>query len=407
MLGCESMKRKDIEYLCNIMSNLCGLPVRIYAKKKEIFFSSLIHFSKDPILPYEDEIFAIQSKIGYYITPEFFFFGIVKYRMYTIVLGPSRPSKLNTQAIKSLAFTCDICSEEINDFINGIESLVAMPLSSIIQVLCSINFVLNGTKLSLKDITIQDTEQSLLLAEIEKLSQNISSNEMMKNEATDVHNTFQLEELILNFVQHGDIDGLKQCFSSAPAVHSGTLAAETLRDVKNTFIVTATLVSRAAIRGGLNVQNALSLSDIYIQRCELLDSLEHINNLQYHMVLDYAERVHNLFMGQNVSRLAKDVANYVQQHLFEPMDIASLSHALFISRTHLAALFKKETGITLSEYVLNAKIIEAKKILCHTDKSISAIAIHLGFSSQSHFTNTFKKITGITPNEYKSRHSQF
>lgn len=54
-----------------------------------------------------------------------------------------------------------------------------------------------------------------------------------------------------------------------------------MRQVKNLFIVAATLVSRAAIQGGLDTEEALSLSDAFIQRCELLGTPDRITNLQY------------------------------------------------------------------------------------------------------------------------------
>ena len=98
----------------------------------------------------------------------------------------------------------------------------------------------------------------------------------------------------MNFVRHGDVAALTEWLKNAPAVRPGKLSSDALRQLKNTFIVTATLVSRAAIRGGMDVNDALSLSDAYIQRCELLSHVESIENLQYHMVFDYTGRVEKL-----------------------------------------------------------------------------------------------------------------
>ena len=77
------------------------------------------------------------------------------------------------------------------------------------------------------------------------------------------------------------------------------------------FIVTATLVSRAAIRGGMDVDDAFSHSDSYIQQCELLSLPEEIMNLQYRMILDYTERVERLHLGNPPTKLTVDVANYI------------------------------------------------------------------------------------------------
>ena len=221
-----------------------------------------------------------------------------------------------------------------------------------------------------------------------------------------MHNTLALEQTIMNFVRHGDTAALKEWLKNAPAVRPGILSSDTLRQLKNTFIVTATLVSRAAIRGGMDVNDALSLSDAYIQKCELLSSVESIVNLQYHMVFDYTERIEKIRLGKTPTKLLTDIANYAQKHLTEPVDIDALAKAMFVSRTHLAVKFKKETGMTLTDFILKEKVEEGKRLLRYTDKPISAIAAYLGFSSQSHFANTFKKYANSSPNEYRLKHNK-
>ena len=345
--------------------------------------------------------------IGYFITPRFHYYGFVNSGTYKIVLGPSRQWTANETDLTELAFECDVPKDETGNFISSMKSLAVLPLNSVLQTLCSMNFVLNGEKLSIADITIYDEEQL-------KLSDEINADETQKkyNETdslanvTAVHNTLALEQTIMNFVRDGDTAALKEWLKKATAVRHGILSFDTLRQLKNTFIVTATLVSRAAIRGGMDLNDALSLSDAYIQKNELLSSVESIENLQYHMVFDYTERVEKIRLGKTPTKLTIDIANYVQKHLTEPVDIDALSKAMFISRTHLAVKFKKETGMTLTDFVLKEKIEEGKRLLRYTDKSISAIATYLGFSSQGHFANAFRKYADCPPNEYRLKHNK-
>ena len=401
------MKIDDVQYLCTTIGNLAGIPVRIYKNSKRIFYYSLVTLPKDPIIPYEDKILKIPDHIGYFITPRFHYYGIVNSGKYKIVLGPSRQWTANNTDLTELAFECDVPKDETENFITSMKSLVAMPLSSVLQTLCSMNFVLNGEKLSLADITIYDGEQFRLSEEITAKQTEIHYEETTDlSNNTAVHNTLALEQTIMNFVRHGDTAALKEWLKNAPAVRPGILSSDTLRQLKNTFIVTATLVSRAAIRGGMDVNDALSLSDAYIQKNELLSSVDAIENLQYHMVFDYTEKVEKIRLGKTPTKLLTDIANYVQKHLSEPVDIDALSKAMFISRTHLAVKFKKETGMTLTEFVLKEKIEEGKRLLRYTDKPISAIAAYLGFSSQSHFANVFKKYANSSPNEYRLKHNK-
>lgn len=401
------MKTEDIKYLCNTIGNLSGIPIRIYKNNQLIFYYSFIKLPKDPIIPYEEKILKIPNHIGYFITPRFHYYGIVNSGAYKIVLGPARQWTANRIDLTNLAFECDVPQDEIENFISAMKSLVAMPLNSILQTLCSMNFVLNNEKLSLSDITIYDEEQLKISNEITTKQTEKKYNET-SNLSTNIaiHNTIALEQTIMSFVRHGDTTSLKEWIKKAPAVRSGIMSYDTLRQLKNTFIVTATLVSRAAIRGGMDIDDALSLSDAYIQKSELLYSFESIENLQYHMVLDYATRVEKIRIGKTPTKLLTNIANYVQKHLSEPVDINALAKAMFISRTHLAVKFKKETGMTLTDFILKEKVEEGKRLLRYTDKNISSIAIYLGFSSQSHFTNVFKKYTKCTPNEYRLKHNQ-
>lgn len=401
------MKIENVQYLCTTIGNLAGIPIRIYKNDKQIFYYSVVNLPKDPIAPYEGKILKIPEHIGYFITPRFHYYGIVNSGTYKIVLGPSRQWSANKTDLTELAFECDVPRDDTENFIAAMESLVAMPLNSILQTMCSMNFVLNGERLSLADITIYDEEQLRLSEEIAaKQAETHYDETNVLNDDTAVHNTLALEQTIMSFVSHGDTAALKEWLKNAPAVRPGTLSSDTLRQLKNTFIVTATLVSRAAIRGGADVNDALSLSDAYIQKCELLSSVESIVNLQFHMVLDYTERVERIRIGRTPVKLLTDIANYVQKHLSEPVDIEALSKAVFVSRTHLAVKFKKETGMTLTDFVLKEKVEEGKRLLRYTDKPISSIATHLGFSSQSHFTNVFRKYANSSPNEYRLKHNK-
>ncbi len=401
------MKNIDYSYLCSVIGNLSGIPIRTFEGNKQMFYYSLVHLPKDPITPYKDSIIAIDAHVGYFITPLFDYYGIVNCAPYKIVIGPSRQSSMTQQQIRELAFQCDVSSDDIDEFTSSIKSIVQMPLSSIMQILCTMNYVMNEEKLSLKDVMVYDSEQENLkeMLETEQVNHNFDSVTTDIQSQQVIHNTITLEQTLSNIVRKGDSSALREWIANAPAARGGTLAFDQIRQLKNTFIVTATLISRSAIRGGMDTGDALSLSDDYIQKCELLYSVEQITNLQYHMVLDYTERVEKLHLGKAPSKLVNEVGNYVQHHLSEPVDVEALAKAMFMSRTYLSTKFRKEAGMTLTDFFLKEKTEEAKRLLRYTDKQLTSIATYLGFSSQSHFANTFKKYVGISPSEYRRKHS--
>ena len=389
----------DIKYLATVTGNLAGIPVRVYENGELTLFHSLQSFPTDPMKPYLDKVLTIKEHIGYFVTPYFNYYGIVNAGDITLVIGPSRLTDMKEHDVRELAFSCDVDGGDVDRFTSAMKSLVHMPLESIVQILCTINHALTGEKLTLQDLTIYDLEQTEITREIEK--------ERMERSAPDekheaVHNTLALEDALMNMVTEGDVAALNEWVTKAPAVRGGTIASDAQRQLKNTFIVTATLTSRAAIRGGMDQEDALSLSDSYIRKCEILTAAEQIINLQYHMVLDYTERVKRVRRGGTPTKIVSDVASYVRRNISQKISVDELARALFISRTHLATRFKKESGMTLTDFILSEKTEEAKRLIRYTDKGLVAIAEYLGFSSQSHFAKTFKKYSGLTPTEYKN-----
>jgi AraC-like DNA-binding protein len=97
-----------------------------------------------------------------------------------------------------------------------------------------------------------------------------------------------------------------------------------------------------------------------------------------------------------------DVTGYVRKNITRRTSTEEIANAMFVSRTHLAAKFKRESGMTLTEFILREKTEEAKRLLKYTDKSLLAIGEYLGFSSHSHFTKAFKRYAGMTPKAYRS-----
>lgn len=401
------MKKIDLNYICTIMGNLSGIPIRLYENNRQVFYHALVNLPKDPILPFQKEILAIDAHIGYFITPYFDHYGIVSGTHHKIIIGPSRQTNMNDQDIRTLAFHCDVEPDDIDEFVRGMKSIIQMPLASMMQMLCAMNYVINEEKLTLEDITIYDTEQQDLKEKLEtdRARHSFHSGSADIQTQQTVHNTLSLEQTLINIVRKGDSAALREWIANVPAMGGGTLAYDQMRQMKNTFIVTATLISRAAIRGGMDVNDAFSLSDAYIQKCELLNSIDRITNLQYHMLFDYTERVEKLRLGKSPSKLVVEISNYVQHHLSEPVDIEALAAAMFLSRTRLSVKFKEETGMTLTDFVLKEKIDEAKRLLRYTDKLSVDIAAYLGFSSQSHFSRTFKKYAGCSPLEYRKKYN--
>lgn len=402
------MEGIDLNYICKIIGNLSGVPIRVYLGDQLLFYHSVVRLPQDPMTLYREDIWKVTAHIGYFVTQWFHYYGIVNSGNTKIVIGPSRQVSGNDQQLRELAFQADVPTEDLEEFVDGMKSIVCMPLESMMQMLCTINYILNGEKLELKDVTIYESEQADLKRLLEQQRSVRALAPLPPDGETQLHehNTYSQEQQLLRMVRKGDTASLRQWIASAPAIRGGTLAADQLRQVKNTFVVTATLVSRSAIQGGLSTEDAFSLSDAYIQKCELLNNLDRITNLQYHMVLEFTERVERIHFGGKPTPLTLAVANYIQHHLSESIRVEAIAKELYMSRPYLSARFRDETGETLTVFILKEKVEEAKRLLRYSDKTFSVIGSYLGFSSPGHFTQVFKKYTGRTPTEYREKYAK-
>ena len=393
----------DLDYLINSFGMLCGIPLRCYEKDelKCSYFPAPL--PKDPAEVCMKEIVSIKSHVGYYVSELFHYYGVVNSEELRIVVGPTSQVMAGDQELRELAFKAGVQKEDVQTFLSGMQSIARMPVESLLQLLCTINHILNGGEiLSLSDIAIYEEEQESIKSNVEKRRTERVYEEPATQEKT--HNTLALEQALMDTVRKGDSAALRSWLSMAPAVHGGTIAQSQLRQLRNTFIVTATLASRAAIRGGLKEDDAFAMSDGYIRRAELLESPAKIMNLQYHMLLEYTEQVEKLRLGSHASKLAADVSNYISHHLSEAITVEKMAEEFYMSRPYLSARFRKETGTTLTDFILHEKTEEAKRLLRYSDRSAAMISAYLGFSSTSHFSRVFKKYAGVTPREYRESH---
>ena len=76
---------------------------------------------------------------------------------------------------------------------------------------------------------------------------------------------------------------------------------------------------------------------------------------------------------------------------------------LCITPKYLTTLIKRISGLSVSEWIDNYVIIEAKTLLKYSTMSIQEIAYYLNFPNQSFFGSYFKHNTGMSPSQYKAQ----
>jgi two-component system response regulator YesN len=114
---------------------------------------------------------------------------------------------------------------------------------------------------------------------------------------------------------------------------------------------------------------------------------------------DYARSVED---AQNV---VDRVISYIKQNQNKEITREELANLVFLNPDYLTRIFKKKTGLSISDYLLQERLQVAKELLVKTDMSVSAIALHVGYANFSHFSRMFKKYAGVNPLEYRQTSS--
>ena len=138
------------------------------------------------------------------------------------------------------------------------------------HILLLINFVLNKKRMQLADL-VHIMSHEIKIDTIQEHTTQLQTD--LQNESPVLaHNMLAFEDRMLAYVSTGDVVGLKRFLETHTHGTSGNLSENRIRHLKNFLILSVTLVSRAAIKGGLFEGEALSLADKYILHSENLFS---------------------------------------------------------------------------------------------------------------------------------------
>lgn len=103
----------------------------------------------------------------------------------------------------------------------------------------------------------------------------------------------------------------------------------------------------------------------------------------------------------SISPQTLKIIRHINMNCRAKLTIGSLAEDFSLSESCLSKTFKRETGYNVGEFILNARINEAKHLLSAAKHSVNEIANELGFSSANYFGLIFKQKVGISPLTYK------
>lgn len=220
------------------------------------------------------------------------------------------------------------------------------------------------------------------------------------------HSKYSVEKKMNALIMAGDVEQLKEIFSNFTSKEMGKMSNNPFRQQMYAVVIGIAVATRAAMEAGMYEEDAYTLSDIYIQKADSCTSAEELWQIYVRMLIDFAERVRQSKQKteDKVSLSIKNAIDYILKNLHYGSVLSDVADAVGLSETYLSALFKKETGDTISEFIQKSKVTEAKSLLQYSEYSLLEITQYLGFCSQSHFSKTFRKYANMTPGQYRKMH---
>ena len=177
------------------------------------------------------------------------------------------------------------------------------------------------------------------------------------------------------------------------------------------------MVSRTAAENGLS--SNIEFVEIYQRKDPLVQSLglsllEHadaetpgsrlytdslIQTLTLHLLTNYTtvkSRISEAIGGLSGYKLRR-VKDFIEDHLEEDLSLNEIAAVAELSPFHFSRAFRRSTGKTPQQYLMQRRMERAKELLAFPDLPIVEVSLRAGFKNQSHFSSLFRKYTNLTP----------
>lgn len=278
-----------------------------------------------------------------------------------------------------------------------LEGLSVVSLASCCQYAVMLHKLANG-----ETITEQDIHHQPIPVE-EQYSNAVRGKGMPQ--IKDRMPVYLAEQQLMHAIKEGDTASAAAA-SLMAAKQVGRIREYTKDPLLNYKIACTTFAAicvRAAIEGGFSPSRAYPVGDTYIRKFFQANNMDYITELRNHMYFDFVSMVHELRVNPDYSKAVQSCCDYIQLHPAEALSIDFLAGRLGYSKYYLSALFKKETGCSIGDYIKIARIERAKVLLASTDLNVETIWETVGFSSRSVFGKAFLSVVGMTPREYRDQ----
>jgi two-component system, response regulator YesN len=231
----------------------------------------------------------------------------------------------------------------------------------------------------------------------------VKFNDDLEQDRELIEGRYANENKLLHAITRGDPHKLKIAMEegkelSWPYRHPNS----PVRSMKNLSFSANTLCRKAAERGEVHPLYLDSISGKFAIQIEQAQSRAELVCLYEEMLQTYCNLVRELSVAA-LSSLIKDAVTTIRFTIDQPLSLNRLAQTLGVHPSYLSRTFKKELGMTLTEYINKLRIEEAKYMLDSSNASVATIALSVGYNDANYFSKVFQKREQVTPHEYRQQ----
>lgn len=215
-----------------------------------------------------------------------------------------------------------------------------------------------------------------------------------------IEERYRWENALLDAVSAGSSEEAMDAYYRFRQYRLLPRTADPLRDRKNLLFTFSALLRKAVERSHVHPLHIDNLSRQLSVQIESALSLEQLDVLPHSMIRKYCMLVNN-YSRRSYSALVQTCMDYMDFHYNAELSLSGLATMCSVSSSYLSALFRKEVGMTVTDYIHQARIRQSLTLLNASSLSIGEIASRCGFPDANYFTRTFKKLQGKTPKAYR------
>ncbi len=216
----------------------------------------------------------------------------------------------------------------------------------------------------------------------------------------------QLENELFYHIKTGDVNKLKQILADED--NADLLFPSRIRQNALRYSMRAaqlmTLGRYASIQGGCSSETTRSILAANTETLEGCHNIMQTTVVLKRCLIEFASLTRGIrdYNNESYSLLVNRCINRILERMPERITLTELSDSLHVTPKYLSTLFNRDTGMSITDFMQDIRINQAKYLLRNSDMNYPEISNLLCYGSQSYFNQVFKKKTGYTPREYRA-----